>query len=72
MDSALTRASIVALACALFVAASEPVAAQASGATPTIEETTVIGRYQGPPLWKVTSGNRTLWIFGDAAAEGVV
>ena len=31
----------------------------------TIEEITVIGRYPGPPLWKVTSGERTLWIFGE-------
>ena len=31
----------------------------------TIEEITVIGRYPGPPLWKVTSGSRTLWIFGE-------
>jgi uncharacterized protein YbaP (TraB family) len=31
----------------------------------TIEEITVIGRYPGPPLWKVMSGDHTLWIFGD-------
>jgi uncharacterized protein YbaP (TraB family) len=42
-------------------------AAQApSGAEPpTIEEITVIGRYPGPPLWRVSSGERVLWIFGD-------
>ena len=31
----------------------------------TIEEITVIGRYPGPPLWKVSSGERSLFIFGD-------
>ena len=31
----------------------------------TIEEITVIGRYPGPPLWKVTAGEHTLWIFGE-------
>jgi uncharacterized protein YbaP (TraB family) len=30
----------------------------------TIEEITVVGRYPGPPLWRVSSGERTLWIFG--------
>lgn len=41
-------------------------AAQTGSAEPvTIEEITVVGRYPGPPLWKVTSENRTLWIFGD-------
>jgi len=34
-------------------------------ANPTIEEITVIGRYPGPPLWKVSSGERVLWIFGE-------
>ncbi|HUQ51128.1 MAG TPA: TraB/GumN family protein [Gammaproteobacteria bacterium] len=32
---------------------------------PTIEEITVIGRFPGPPLWKVSSGEHALWIFGD-------
>jgi uncharacterized protein YbaP (TraB family) len=41
-------------------------AAQPGGAEPvTIEEITVIGRYPGPPLWRVASGDRVLWIFGD-------
>jgi hypothetical protein len=31
----------------------------------TIEEITVIGRYPGPPLWRVAAGERVLWIFGD-------
>jgi uncharacterized protein YbaP (TraB family) len=48
----------------MLLATSEPVAAQASAEAPTIEVITVIGRYPGPPLWKVTSGDRTLWIFG--------
>jgi uncharacterized protein YbaP (TraB family) len=40
-------------------------AAQTSADEPaTIEEITVVGRYPGPPLWRVTSGERTLWIFG--------
>ena len=30
-----------------------------------IEELTVIGRYPGPPLWKVTRGEHVLWIFGN-------
>ena len=30
-----------------------------------IEELTVIGRYPGPPLWKVTHGEHVLWIFGN-------
>jgi hypothetical protein len=43
-----------------------PAAAQTGGeAPPTIEEITVIGRYPGPPLWKVTAGARTLWVFGE-------
>ena len=42
------------------------VSAQTSSGDPTtIEEITVVGRYPGPPLWKVTSGDRTLWLFGD-------
>jgi uncharacterized protein YbaP (TraB family) len=31
----------------------------------TIEEITIIGRYPGPPLWKVSSGEHVLWIFGE-------
>ena len=66
MHFALTaRASIVSLCAALLLSPSERVAAQPSGDRATIEEITVIGRYPGPPLWKVTSGNRTLWIFGE-------
>lgn len=66
MHFALTaRASIVSLCAALLLSPSERGAAQPSGDRATIEEITVIGRYPGPPLWRVTSGNRTLWIFGD-------
>ena len=50
---------------ALLLATGESVAAQASGDATTIEQITVIGRYPGPPLWKVTRGEHTLWIFGD-------
>ena len=40
--------------------------AQGGGdAAVTIEEITVVGRYPGPPLWRVASGERVLWIFGD-------
>jgi uncharacterized protein YbaP (TraB family) len=40
--------------------------AQSGGPEPvTIEEITVIGRYPGPPLWRVAAGERVLWIFGD-------
>ena len=58
------RLSFAALLAALALAA--PASAQ-NGADghPTIEEITVIGRYPGPPLWKVTSGARTLWVFGE-------
>jgi uncharacterized protein YbaP (TraB family) len=41
-------------------------AAQSGDVTaPTIEEITVIGRYPGPPLWRVSSGDHVLYIFGD-------
>ena len=65
MDSALARVSVVSLWSVLPLATGDPGAAQTSGEAPTIEEITVIGRYPGPPLWKVTSGNHTLWIFGE-------
>jgi len=65
LGSVLARASVVSLCSALLLTTSEPIAAQVSGDAPTIEEITVIGRYPGPPLWKVTSGARTLWIFGE-------
>jgi hypothetical protein len=59
-----SRFPTAALLAALVFAA--PLAAQTGDAAqPTIEEITVIGRYPGPPLWKVTSGARTLWVFGE-------
>ncbi len=58
------RASLALIYSALLLASSDLVAQAASDAT-TIEQITVIGRYPGPPLWKVTSANRTLWIFGE-------
>jgi len=39
--------------------------APAATAATTIEEITIIGRYPGPPLWKVSSGEHVLWIFGE-------
>jgi hypothetical protein len=61
---ALARFQAAAILATLALAA--PAFAQ-NGAEehPTIEEITVIGRYPGPPLWKVTSGARTLWVFGE-------
>jgi uncharacterized protein YbaP (TraB family) len=39
--------------------------AQDESATTTIEEITITGRYPGPPLWKVSAGERALFVFGD-------
>ena len=59
-----SRLSLTTLLAALALAA--PAVAQPGDSEhPTIEEITVIGRYPGPPLWKVTSGARTLWVFGE-------
>ncbi|HSC14436.1 MAG TPA: TraB/GumN family protein [Gammaproteobacteria bacterium] len=59
-----SRFQFAALLVALALAT--PASAQTGAAGhPTIEEITVIGRYPGPPLWKVTSGARTLWVFGE-------
>ena len=30
-----------------------------------IDEMTVVGRYPGPPMWKVSSADHVLWIFGN-------
>ena len=72
MHIALTARASSCRCRALLLSPSDRVAAQPSGDRATIEEITVIGRYPGPPLWKVTSGDRTLWIFGDLTpgAEG--
>jgi len=56
--------AIVAIAVQLDAPAAQSSQPPGAGAA-TIEEITVIGRYPGPPLWKVTSGERTLWIFGE-------
>lgn len=62
VGSAAPLVVALALGAAPLLAQPEP----ASGnAALTIEEITVIGRYPGPPLWKVTSGEHTLWIFGE-------
>ena len=50
---------------AAFALAAPAFAQTGAEDRPTIEEITVIGRYPGPPLWKVTSGARTLWVFGE-------
>jgi hypothetical protein len=60
------RASIGLAAGALTVIVTSGAAAQLPDASSTtIEEITVIGRYPGPPLWRVSSGARVLWIFGE-------
>ena len=57
---------VAALIGGLALAYGHPATAQSSDAgRNTIEEITVIGRYPGPPLWKVASGENVLWIFGD-------
>ncbi len=55
-----------AVAASLAVAAGGPLdaAAQASADGSTIEELIVVGRYPGPPLWRVSAGERTLYLFG--------
>jgi uncharacterized protein YbaP (TraB family) len=61
-----TRAHFPLAALLTALALAAPAAAQSDGDEhPTIEEILVIGRYPGPPLWKVTSGLRTLWVFGE-------
>jgi hypothetical protein len=61
-----TRSHFSAATLLTALALVAPAAAQpGDGERPTIEEITVIGRYPGPPLWKVTSGEHTLWIFGE-------
>jgi uncharacterized protein YbaP (TraB family) len=62
-----SRARLASLAVALAVGFLGSAAAQTPSGSEhaTIEEITVIGRYPGPPLWRVSSGERVLWIFGD-------
>jgi hypothetical protein len=62
------RAALVALTVAiatLWLRSADAQAPSGAGPATTIEEITVVGRYPGPPLWRVSSGERTLWIFGD-------
>ena len=62
-----SRAWLGRLAVGLTIGVLAPALAQppSGGAPPTIEEITVIGRYPGPPLWRVSSGEHVLSIFGD-------
>jgi hypothetical protein len=67
LNATSLRISLAALAGTLALQWSAPTPAQPAGddAPTTIEEITVIGRYPGPPLWRVSSGEHVLWIFGD-------
>jgi uncharacterized protein YbaP (TraB family) len=51
-------------ALALVAVPALDAAAQAAADGSAIEELTVIGRYPGPPLWKVSAGANTLFVFG--------
>jgi uncharacterized protein YbaP (TraB family) len=58
-----TLALLSLVGCAVVAARG---AAQDDGSQPTtIEEIKIVGRYPGPPLWKVSSGEHVLWIFGE-------
>ena len=39
-------------------------AAPATSADEPLDEVVVVGRYPGPPLWRVSNGANELWIFG--------
>jgi hypothetical protein len=69
MAKPMQRSTLVLLlACAAPSLAPAPGTAQAAAGDPaaaTIEEITIIGRYPGPPLWKVSAGERVLWVFGE-------
>jgi uncharacterized protein YbaP (TraB family) len=57
------------VACAA-VGAGYDVSAQTPPAEETIdpiEEITIVGRYPGPPLWRVSRGEHVLYIFGELA-----
>jgi len=58
---------LLALGPAIVMGSAAAQEADTGSAATTIEEITIIGRYPGPPLWKVSSGERVLWIFGDLA-----
>jgi uncharacterized protein YbaP (TraB family) len=61
------RARLGWIACAALCAFAEVAGAQSpsGGEHATIEEITVIGRYPGPPLWRVSSDGHVLYIFGE-------
>jgi uncharacterized protein YbaP (TraB family) len=61
--AALPPSIAVALA-ALAALPGRGVAQPAPPPSPPVDEMTVIGRYPGPPMWKVTAGAHSLWIFG--------
>jgi hypothetical protein len=51
------------LAAALLVALPPQVRSQPTSASEAPEEFVVVGRQPGPPLWRVTNGDKVLWIF---------
>ncbi len=57
------------LGCITMLLGLAPALAQEDSAAESppagIDELTVIGRYPGPPMWKVSSGTHVLWIFGN-------
>ncbi|HJR71031.1 MAG TPA: TraB/GumN family protein [Gammaproteobacteria bacterium] len=62
----MQRCALLSLALAGSVAVAGGGGTQEPGsAATTIEEITIIGRYPGPPLWRVSSGERVLFIFGE-------
>jgi len=46
-------------------AQNDPTAERRESPPAGIDEMTVVGRYPGPPMWKVSSGTHVLWIFGN-------
>ncbi len=56
---------LAALSVVPFVGGASAAIAQSDGERMTIEQITVVGRYPGPPLWRVASGENVLFIFGD-------
>ena len=60
-----SRTWAIAASLALGAGAALAASAQAPADRSAIEELVVVGRYPGPPLWKVSSGNRTLYVFGE-------
>ena len=54
---------VAAVVVAFVPARAAPAQTAADGSS--IEELTVIGRYPGPPFWKVSAGGHTLFVFGE-------